>query len=120
MGKSLGALCQARAKENIAREKSAFHAILVRLECAGKLAWGTKLNVCFAASTLNQNMMMMSVPMFSHFKMEVVKFFSSAQRRKADEGVRISHLDPNTRMNSKDEFMQGTNLFLMPVRGVGL
>ena len=62
----------------------------------------------------------MSVPMFSHFKMEVVKFFSSAQRRKADEGVRISHLDPNTRMNSKDEFMQGTNLFLMPVRGVGL
>ena len=53
----------------------------------------------------------MSVPMFSHFKMEVVQFFASAQRRKADEGVRIAHLDPDTRMNSKDEFMQGTNLF---------
>ena len=42
----------------------------------------------------------MSVPMFSHFtshfKMEVVQFFSSAQRRKADEGVRIAHLDPDT------------------------
>ena len=62
----------------------------------------------------------MSVPMFSHFKMEVVQFFSSAQRRKADEGVRIAHLDPDTRMNSKDEFMQGTNLFLVPVRGVGM
>ena len=62
----------------------------------------------------------MSVPMFSHFKMEVVRFFSSAQRRKADEGVRIAHLDPDTRMNSKDEFLQGTNLFLIPVRGVGM
>ena len=62
----------------------------------------------------------MAVPIFSHFKMELVKFFSSAQRRKADEGVRISHLDQDTRMNSKDEFMQGANLFLVPVRGVGL
>ena len=62
----------------------------------------------------------MSVPMFSHFRMEVVQFLASAQRRKADEGVRIAHLDPETRMNSKDEFMQGTNLFLVPVRGVGL
>ena len=62
----------------------------------------------------------MTVPIFSHFKMELVKFFSSAQRRKADEGVRISHLDQDTRMNSKDEFMQGANLFLVPVRGVGL
>ena len=60
------------------------------------------------------------VPIFSHFKMEVVQFFSSAQRRKADEGVRIAHLDPDTRMNSKDEFLQGTNLFLVPVRGVGM
>ena len=42
------------------------------------------------------------------------------ERRKADEGVRIANLDPETRMNSKDEFMQGTNLFLVPVRGVGL
>ena len=58
--------------------------------------------------------------MFSHFRMEVVQFFASAQRRKADEGVRIAHLDPETRMNSKDEFMQGTNLFLVPGRGVGL
>ena len=62
----------------------------------------------------------MSVPMFSHFRMEVVQFFASAQRRKADEGVRIAHLDPETRMNSKDEYLQGTNLFLVPVRGVGL
>ena len=62
----------------------------------------------------------MSVPMFSHFKMEVVQFFTSAQRRKADEGVRIAHLNPDTRMNSKDEFLQGTNLFLVPVRGVGM
>ena len=36
----------------------------------------------------------MSVPMFSHFKMELVQFFTSAQRRKADEGVRIAHLNP--------------------------
>ena len=34
----------------------------------------------------------MSVPMFSHFKVEVVRVFSSAQRRKADKGVRIAHL----------------------------
>ena len=51
---------------------------------------------------------------------EVVRYFSSAQRRKADEGVRIANLDPETSMNSKDEFMQGTNLFLVQVRGVGL
>ena len=38
----------------------------------------------------------MSVPMFSHFKMEVVQFFASAQRRKADEGVRINLLDKIT------------------------
>ena len=62
----------------------------------------------------------MALPIYSHFKMELIDFFSSAQRRKADEGVRISHLDPETRMNSKDEFMQGANLFLVPVRGVGL
>ena len=39
-----------------------------------------------------------------HFRMELTGIFSSAQRRKANEGVRIAHLDPNTRMNSKDEF----------------
>ena len=60
----------------------------------------------------------MSVPMFSHFRMEVVQFFASAQRRKADKGVRISHLNPETRMNSKDEFMQGTNLGASPRSGV--
>ena len=58
--------------------------------------------------------------MFTHFKMELVKVFSKPQRRKADEGVRIHHLDPDTRMNSKDEYLQGTNLFLQPMRGVGI
>ena len=46
--------------------------------------------------------------------------FSKPQRRKANEGVRIAHLDPETRMNSKDEFMQGTNIFMHAVRGVGV
>ena len=36
----------------------------------------------------------MSLPMFSHFKMELVQIFSKPQRRKAEEGVRIYHLDP--------------------------
>ena len=62
----------------------------------------------------------MAVPIFSHFKMELVNFFTKPQRRKADEGVRIFHLDPDTRMNGKDEFLQGTNIFLQPVRGVGV
>ena len=62
----------------------------------------------------------MQVPMFSHFNMKLVQIFSKPQRRKTDEGVRIVHLDPDTRMNSKLEFMQGTNLFLQPVRGVGV
>ena len=62
----------------------------------------------------------MSLPMFSHFKMELVQIFSKPQRRKAEEGVRIYHLDPIHRMNSKNEFMQGTNLYLLPVRGVGV
>ena len=60
------------------------------------------------------------VPMFSHFSMKLTSVFVKPQRRKANEGVRISHLDPNTRMNSKDEFMQGTNIFMQPVRGVGV
>ena len=60
----------------------------------------------------------MRIPMFSHFKMEVVEIFSKPQRRKANEGVRIHHLDPDNIMNSKNEFMQGTNLYLQPVRGV--
>ena len=62
----------------------------------------------------------MSLPMFSHFKMELVQIFSKPQRRMAEEGVRIYHLDPIHRMNSKNEFMQGTNLYLLPVRGVGV
>ena len=56
----------------------------------------------------------MSIPMFSHFKMELIQIFSKPQRRKADEGVRIFHLDPDLRMNSKNDFLQGTNLYLQP------
>ena len=62
----------------------------------------------------------MNLPMFSHFTMKLVQFFSKPQRRKANEGVRIVHLNPDTRMNSKDEFLQGTNIFMEPVRGVGV
>jgi hypothetical protein len=62
----------------------------------------------------------MIVPMFSHFKMRAVHFFRQPQRRKANEGVRIVHLDPATRMNSKLEFRQGTNICLRVVRGVGV
>ena len=40
--------------------------------------------------------------------------------RKANEGVRISHLDPETRMNSRDEFRQGTNIMMRAMRGVGV
>ena len=61
----------------------------------------------------------MQAPMFAHFSMTLDKTFRKPQRRKADEGVRISHLDPETRMNSKDEFLQGTNIFVQPMRGVG-
>ena len=58
--------------------------------------------------------------MFSHFSMKLTSVFAKPQRRKANEGVRISNLDPDTRMNSKDEFLQGTNIFMQPVRGVGV
>ena len=61
----------------------------------------------------------MEAPIFAHFKMEPTQFFSKPQRRKANEGVRIAHLDPNTRMNSRDEFRQGTNIMMQAVRGVG-
>ena len=57
---------------------------------------------------------------FSQFKMDVTQFFKSAQRRKANEGVRIANLDPTTRMNSCNEFRQGTNIMMRPVRGVGV
>ena len=69
---------------------------------------------------LDKHYGVMNVLMFSHFKMELVNIFSKPQRRKAEEGVRIYHLDPETRMNSKNEFLQGTNLYLQPVRGVGV
>ena len=45
--------------------------------------------------------------------------FFKPQRRKANEGVKISHLDPETRMNSRDEFRQGTNITMRAIRGVG-
>ena len=53
------------------------------------------------------------------FKMDATQFFKSAQRRKANEGVRIANLDPATRMNSCNEFRQGTNIMMRAVRGVG-
>ena len=62
----------------------------------------------------------MEVPMFSHFSMKLHRFFRKPQRRKADKGVRITKLDPKTRMNSKNEFLQGTNIVMQPVRGVGI
>jgi len=52
---------------------------------------------------------------FEHFKMEVTQVFSKPQRRMANEGVRIAHLNPET----KDEFRQGTNVMMVPARGVG-
>ena len=61
----------------------------------------------------------MEVPMFSHFTMKAVQFFRQPQRRKAHEGVRIVHLDHATRMKSKLEFRQRTNILLRVVRGVG-
>ena len=57
---------------------------------------------------------------FEHFKMTLTGTFFKPQRRKADEGVRISHLNPDTRMNSKDEFRQGTNITMRPIRGLGV
>ena len=52
----------------------------------------------------------MEFQIFEHFKMTQTGIFFKPQRRKANEGVRISHLNPDTRMNSKDEFRQGTNI----------
>ena len=62
----------------------------------------------------------MARPIFSQFKMDATNFFRSAQRRKANEGVRIANLNPETRMNSCNEFRQGTNITMRPVRGVGV
>ena len=60
------------------------------------------------------------VTMFSHFTMKLVQFFSKPQRRKANVGVRIVHLNPETRISSKYEFLEGTNIFMQPIRGVGV
>ena len=57
---------------------------------------------------------------FEHFEMIQTGIFFKPQRRKANEGVRISHLDPGTRMNSRDEFRQGTNITMRAMRGVGV
>ena len=62
----------------------------------------------------------MTVPMFQHFSMTLVNVFRKPQRRKANEGVRIHHLPSETIMNSKNEWMQGTNIYMQPVRGVGV
>ena len=62
----------------------------------------------------------MEVDIFEHFNMTLKGIFFKPQRRKADEGVRISHLNPDTRMNSKDEFRQGTNITMRPIRGLGV
>ena len=48
----------------------------------------------------------MGIPLFEHFSMVRTGVFVKPQRRKANEGVRISNLNPDTRMNSKDEFRQ--------------
>ena len=66
-----------------------------------------------------KHMGVMDRTMFEHFNISKVQFFEKPQRRKANEGVRIVHLNPDTRMNSKDEFRQGTNILMRPVRGVG-
>ena len=57
---------------------------------------------------------------FEHFEMIQTGVFFKPQRRKANKGVRISHLDPETRMNSGDEFRQGTNIMMRAMRGVGV
>ena len=59
------------------------------------------------------------IPIFEHFCMTRKGVFDKPQRRKADEGVRISHLNPETRMNSKDEFRQGTCITMRAIRGLG-
>ena len=62
----------------------------------------------------------MEADIFEHFKMTQTGIFFKPQKRKANEGVRISHLNPDTRMNSKDEFRQGTNITMRAIRGVGV
>ena len=62
----------------------------------------------------------MDITTFEHFSMAKTGVFFKPQRRKANEGVRISNLNLETRMNSKDEFRQGTNITMRPMRGVGV
>ena len=62
----------------------------------------------------------MELEIFEHFKMTQTGIYFKPQRRKANEGVRISHLNPETRMNSKDEFRQGTIISMRAIRGVGV
>ena len=62
----------------------------------------------------------MEVGIFEHFKMTQTGIFFKPQRRKANEGVRISNLSPDTRMNSREEFRQGTNITMRAIRGVGV
>ena len=62
----------------------------------------------------------MDITTFEHFSMAKTGVFFKPQRRKANEGVRISNLNLETRINSKDEFRQGTNITMRPVRGVGV
>ena len=62
----------------------------------------------------------MEADIFEHFKMTQTGIFFKPQKRKANEGVRISHLNPDTRMNSKDEFCQGTNITMRAIRGMGV
>ena len=57
---------------------------------------------------------------FEHFEMSIKGAFLKPQRRKADEGVRISNLNPDTRMNSRDEFRQGTNIIMRAVIRLGV
>ena len=62
----------------------------------------------------------MQFTMFSHFTMKLMQFFRKPQRRKAIEVVRIFVLNSETRMNSKDEFLQGTNVFMQSMKVVGV
>ena len=62
----------------------------------------------------------MEVEIFEQFKITLTGVFFKPQRRKADEGVRISHFNPDTRMNSKDEYRQGTNITMRPMRVFGV
>ena len=80
------------------------------------------LKLCHSA--LNQRgtnpIGIMEVEIFEHYKMTQVGIFFKPQRRKANEGARISNLNPDTRMNSRDEFRQGTNITMRAMRGVGV